>query len=267
LADGHCAVQQDGGPADDDAHVIFMPDSGRPDGGARCLPSQDGVVQRSEAPFGPGLMVRYTATGDVPVSTAGSDLGDGRRRWDLSVALPGDHALEVATAPLDGAWFADSFPTGDYYAQLSEASDLLGVFRVTDTALELLGVVSPTDGLYRTELTYDPPVRVLVFPLRVGSAWQSDSVVSGLAQGLFATYTESYESTVDTHGEVLTPYAPFEALRVRTTLTRNLTISITTVRQYLFVAECFGTIATIVSEDNETQTEFTQAAELRRLGF
>ena len=38
-------------------------------------------------------------------------------------------------------------------------------------------------------------------------------------------------------------------------------------RQFLFVAECFGTIATLVSEDNETMTEFDRAAEIRRLGF
>ena len=41
----------------------------------------------------------------------------------------------------------------------------------------------------------------------------------------------AYESVVDAAGEVVTPYAPFEALRVRTTLTRDLTFSRTTVRQ------------------------------------
>jgi hypothetical protein len=271
-ADGRCAPQQDAGlPSDLDGGEpldgrIPSRDAGR-DAGGRCLPNEDGVVRRNEAPFGPGLMARYMTTFDVPVDTAGTDLGGGRRRWSWGGAMPGDRALDLVTEPLDGRWFVDRFPGADYVTRLSGESDLLGVFRVTETALELMGVVSPTDGIGRTQLTYDPPVRVLVFPLEAGSRWTSNSAVTGLAQGLAVNYRETYESEVDARGEVVTPYAAFEALRVRTTLTRDIAFSRTTVRQFLFVAECFGTVATVVSEENEPEPELDRAAEIRRLGF
>lgn len=225
------------------------------------------MVRRGEAPFGPGLRARYATTYDVPVDTAGVDLGGGRRRWSWGDAMPGDRPLDLITEPLDGRWFADRYPGASYVTRLGAATDLLGVFRISETALELLGVVSPTEGIGRTQLTYDPPVRVLVFPLERGTRWTSTSAVTGLGQGLAVNYRETYESEVDARGEVVTPYAPFEALRVRTTLTRDLTFSRTTVRQYLFVAECFGTVATVISGENEPDVEFDRAAELRRQGF
>ena len=51
------------------------------------------------------------------------------------------------------------------------------------------------------------------------------------------------------------------------TLTRDVGVLRTTTRQFLFVAECFGTVATVISQENETEIEFSRAAELRRLGF
>jgi hypothetical protein len=41
--------------------------------------------------------------------------------------------------------------------------------------------------------------------------------------------------------------------------------STTTQITYSFVSECFGTVATIRSEENESDAEFTEAAEVRRL--
>lgn len=272
LGSGRCAPQQDAGPSPIDGSLPF-PDASPPDAGGidagsdRCRPNADGVITRLEAPFGPGLMARYATALDVGVSTAGTDLGGGRRGWDLSGALPGDRTLDLATEPLDGRWYADKYPGADYVARLGATSDLLGVFRVTGTTLELMGVVSPTDGVTRTELTYTPPVKVLVFPLQLGSSWSTSARVTGLAEGLAVNIGETYQSEVDAHGEVDTPYAPFESLRVRTTLVREVGLLRTTVRQMVFVAECFGTVATIVSQDDETQVEFDQASELRRLGF
>ena len=272
LGTGRCAPQQDAGPSPIDGSVATpdasFPDAGGSDAGSdRCRPNGDGVVTRLEAPFGPGLMARYATALDVAVSTAGSDLGGGRRGWDLSAAMPGDRDLDLVTEALDGRWYADKYPGADYVTRLAATSDLLGVFRVNGTSLELMGVVSPTDGVTRTELTYTPPVKVLVFPLELGSRWSTSARVTGLAEGLAVNIGETYDSEVDAHGELRTPYAPFEALRVRTTLVRDVGFVRTTVRQMVFVAECFGTVATIVSQDDETQVEFDQASELRRLSF
>ena len=272
LPDGICAAPQ----MPEDAR---LPDGGTPprDGGrldsgvdastGLCRPDGDGVISRAEAPFGPGLMARYRTASDVGVDTAGADLGDGRRRWDLSSMLPGDHDLDVVTEPLDGRWFSDRYPGADYVARLGDETDLLGVFRITETQLELMGVVSPTEGAGRTELAYDPPVKVLVFPLELGARWSTEARVTGVAQGLAANFGDTYQSEVDARGELVTPFAPLEALRVRTTLTRTVGFSRTTVRQFSFAVECFGTAATIVSEDDETEVEFDRAAEIRRLGF
>ncbi|MEC7524291.1 MAG: hypothetical protein VYE22_30695 [Myxococcota bacterium] len=272
-SDGLCAPPQD--PPDarlPDGRVPpvdggLRPDAGRDAGSGLCRPNEDGVVSRAEAPFGPGLMARYRTATDVGVDTAGADLGDGRRRWDFSDALPGDHDFDVVTEPLDGRWFADRYPGADYVAPLGDETDLLGVFRITETQLELMGVVSPTEGSGRTELTYEPPVKVLVFPLELGARWSTDARVTGVAQGLAANFGETYESEVDARGELVTPFAPLEALRVRTTLTRTIGFSRTVVRQFSFAVECFGTAATVVSEDDETEAEFDRAAEIRRLGF
>jgi len=271
LGDGTCAPPQetDGGAAGRDAGRLPPGFDGGPrDAGpsGRCVPNEDGVISRAEAPFGPDLMVRYVVASDTAVNTTGSDVG-GTRTWDYGDSFPGDHDFDAATERLDGRWFADRFVGADYVSRLSDQSDLLGVFRINDSALELLGVVSPNDGVGRTELTYDPPVRLLTFPLELGNRWTTDTRATGLAEGLAANVGETYESEVDARGEVITPYAPFDALRVRVTLTRDVGLLRTVTRQFLFVAECFGTVATVVSEEDETEIEFSEAAEIRRLGF
>ncbi len=268
LGDGTCAPQQDPDAGGVDGAVPPGLDASRPDAGppAHCLPDEDGVVTRAEAPFGPGLAARYVVTGDVAVDTVGVETG-GRRVWDYAAALPGDHPLDVITEPVDGRWFADRFPGADYVAPLADGRDLLGVFRITESSLELLGVVSPAEGIGRTQLTYEPPVRMLTFPLAAGNRWTTETRVTGLAEGLAANFGETYEVEVDARGEVGTPYALFDALRVRVTLTRTIGFVATVTRQFLFVAECFGTVATVLSEDDETEIEFDRAAEIRRLGF
>ncbi|MEZ4314015.1 MAG: hypothetical protein R3F14_38830, partial [Polyangiaceae bacterium] len=86
-----------------------------------------------------------------------------------------------------------------------------------------------------------------------------------LASGVFASYTETYTSKVDAHGKAMTPYADFPVLRVGTDLTRvGVGIYLTT-RTYAFVTECFGNVATVVSQYNETGEEFTSTSEVRRL--
>ncbi|HTM21487.1 MAG TPA: hypothetical protein VL172_13295, partial [Kofleriaceae bacterium] len=167
--------------------------------------------------------------------------------------------------PVAGAWWADDFPGASYAARLSQRQELLGVFELTGTALLLRGVVSPEAGLYRTELTYDPAVRVLAFPIDPDDTWSDTATVSGLAQGVYSIYTEAYQSDVDASGDAVTPYGSFPVLRVRVELTRTVGAAVVTNRTYLFVSECYGTVATVVSNDYEPDAEFTQAAELRRL--
>jgi hypothetical protein len=262
LADGHCLALDggdgpDGGPA---------PDGGAsPDGGAQCAPNHDGVIARSEVTMGPGLSARFRVGSHATVSTAGVSRTDGTRMWDLSGQLAGDQTVSVDTLPMSGQWFAPDFAGASYASKLSQSSDLLGVFEVRADALLLRGVVSPAAGFQKTELTYNPPVTVLKFPLEAGASWQTTATVTGTTSGVLSAGQEAYQSDVDAVGDLATPYGTFPVLRVRVVLTRTVGIVTTTVRQYLFASECYGVVAGIVSNDNEPSIEFTSAAEARRL--
>lgn len=281
LSDGTCLVPDagDGETAPDDAadagaeapetdaagDDAALDDGPADDGTLACSPNDDGVLERSEVPIRAGLRANFAIAGDVDVDTAGAPQPDGSRFWDFSGSLPGDHlSLEELLDPA-GLWFADDFPTATYAAKLRDGEDLLGVFQTTDDALLLLGVVSPEGGLYRTNLTYDPPVVVLRFPLAEGDTWTTEATITGLSLGVAAWYTETYVSRVDAHGTLATPYGTFPVLRVRVSLDRLVGVVPTSYRSFLFVAECFGTVAAAHSRANETEVEFRRAEEIRRL--
>ncbi|MCC6902185.1 MAG: hypothetical protein IT377_24655 [Polyangiaceae bacterium] len=234
-------------------------------GGGFCSPNHDGVLDKSETPLAAGLAAKFLVSGPAAVPSAGVAQGDGSRLWDFSAGLSGDHLVLVETQKLDGKWFAAKYPGATYAARLSESSDLLGVFEVGATALVLRGVVSPADGVTKTELTYTPPVVVLDFPVKEGKTWSTSSTVTGFAQGVLANYTEGYESAVDAHGTLKAPFGEFPVLRTRVVLTRKIGFVTTVVRSYLYGAECFGTVASFVAKDNATTAEVSEAAELRRL--
>lgn len=247
------ATNEAGGDAPSDAPIVG------------CSPNHDGTIEAKEVPLGPGLKATFRVAKNVTFATAGTANGDGSRTWDLSVKLSGDTDTLVQTQALAGAWYAGNFPDATYATTLSAQSDLLGVFRLTDSAVLLEGVVSPTDGTTKTELTYSPANTVLGFPFKVGSAWKVTSNVTGTASGVLANYTEAYDTKVDAHGKVITPFGSFDALRVKVVLTRTVGFSVTVTRTYAFVTECFGTIASITSQPNETADEFTNASEVRRI--
>jgi hypothetical protein len=263
------ARAEDALPPDDAAEALPEDDGGEPeDDGAEaigCLPNDDGVIEREEVPLRAGVRATFLIGLDTPIDTAGTTEPDGTRAWDLSGPLAGDHSELVELLALADRWFAPDFPGATYAARLSDAEELLGVFEVATDALLLRGVVSPDDGVLRTNLTYDPPVTVLSFPLEVGDTWSTDSTVSGLASGVASFYREAYESQVDAAGTLETPYGSFDVLRVRVRLVRTVGVVPTVVRTFMFVSECFGTVAAITSRYNETEVEFTHAAEARRL--
>lgn len=234
-------------------------------GGPACLPNHDGIVSRDEVPLAAGYHANFRAAENAQVSTAGTMNGDGTRTWDLTVTFSGDHAEPLQTLDVASQWFGKDFPGASYAAKLSDTSDLLGIFTLTSTALELVGVASPSSGTTQTELHYTPAVTVLSFPVKSGATWMTATTITGLAQGIAAAYTEAYQSSVDATGTLKTPYASFDVLRVNTLLTRNVGGLITTTRTFTFVTDCFGSVASIVSNTDELVTEFTTAAEVSRL--
>jgi hypothetical protein len=260
-ADGTCApvIEPDAGQPAPDA------DPDQPDAASFCQPDHDGVISRDEIFLAAGNQASFRVALDATVNTAGVLQPEGGRLWDLATAIPGEEDVAVELLPVFGSWYAATFPGATYATRLSQTEELLGVFEVTEGAVLLRGVVSPESGLYRTELVYDPPVPVLELPLTTTSSWQTATTVTGVASGVATLYSESYDSTVDAVGELATPFGSFPVHRVRAEMTRLIGALTVTKRTFAFVAECYGTVATVVSQDYESDVDFTDAAEVRRL--
>ncbi len=238
---------------------------GSPDAGpSTCTRNFDGTITRAELPLGAGLRATFRVATSAMFNTAGS-MADGGFTWDFTAALANDKSVLLETQPLAGKWFENKFPGATYAAPLSSSDPLLGVFEVAADGLLLRGVVSATDSFSATELTYTPPAKVLTFPMSAGTTWTTTSTVAGRLKGAMWTQTEKFDSTIDKAGEAVTPFDRFPVLRVKTVLTRTVGFVPTVTRTYLFTTECFGTVATINSNANEAQNEFTSAAEVRRL--
>jgi hypothetical protein len=194
-----------------------------------------------------------------------------------AVAQVPSEAHSPEAQSLKGKYYETTYPNATYATKLSNSSDLLGVFETSPGALLLRGVVSPamggTNGSNGTQLTYTPGVSILAFPLIINAMWSTDSAATGTAAGiplaLAAKTQEKYDSKVDAAGTLKTPLGTFDVLRVQVLLTRTVGTApfttVTTVRTFAFVTECYGTIATVTSSDNETAAEFTHAVEIRRI--
>lgn len=262
---GFCRADRTCAP-DDQPDAGDVPDApGEVDAPAGCAPDHDGTVTRDELVMAPGQVARFRVATDVDVDTAGMQGAGGARTWSFTAAATGDRDLAVTLLAPAGTWWAATFPEASYAVQLSAESPLLGVMRLDDAGVALLGVVSPEAGSFRTELTYDPPVPFLPTPLGPNTTFNVTSTVTGLAQGVAVFYTERYQGRVDAVGDAATPFGTFPVRRIAVDLTRTVGAAITTRRSFAFVAECYGTVATIASQDYESGSEFTDAAELWRL--
>jgi len=242
---------------------VSPPDAIVPDGG--CLANKDFRILREEVPLQAGLRATFKVARDVDAPIAGTPGANDTRAWDFSGDLASDALALIETQKVSDKWYKDDFKTATYATKLTEASTLLGVFEVSPSALKLLGVVSPEDGVSRTNVSYSPAADILAFPLEMGKTWTTNATVTGLASGFFSTYTEKYESSVDAKGTLKTPLGTFTVLRVRTLLTKTVGVLVTTTRSFAWVTECYGTVATATSDTNEPNAEFTHAAEIRRI--
>ena len=177
-----------------------------------------------------------------------------------------DADTQIVRASSAGAYWAADFPAATYAVPLSAGSDLLGVFNVDATAVTLLGVVSPTAGSFGTNISYDPPAIILKLPITPNAQWSSSSTVSGTLNGGFVNYTETYESVVDSVGTLKTPYGEFPVMRVATDMEQLQVVTpFGGKRSFAWVAECFGSVANVTSQDFESSSEFNDPAEVRRL--
>jgi hypothetical protein len=279
LPSGECAPVEAGDAAVDDADgAVDAVDAGPPDpdGGASADAGSadagppgcgdgDGRIDAEELPLPVGESLELRVAFDEAVDSRGAERADGTRLWDFEGPYASDTDRTFVRRGLDGAWYAERFSGATYTLPLSAEDDLRGVFEVTRAEVRLVGIVSPDDGLSRTELEYDPPVPVWRFPLEVGASWEQTSTVSGVASGVTSVYTETWRVGVDARGAVGTPAGVREVLRVNTRITRTVGALVTVLRRHAYVEECAGTVAQLFGRDNDTDEEPSEAAELWRV--
>ncbi len=250
-----------------DAGNVYVP---LPDGGTfTCRGNSDSVIDRAELQFLPGVEARYRinpAGVGVTVNVQGTMTG-ALKVWDFSNM---DGPLQsVRLDPLAMQWFAPMFAGAQYTARIDPRTPTLGIYRATDSALELFGAAGEA-AASRTILKYDTPVPLLRFPLALNNHWTAvATVVDGMVDGTTVASRDEYDITVDAHGEVRLGILTFrDALRVRIETVQRFPVgparrSI----QYLWLAECYGEVARVTSRDGEVDPNFTIAAEFRRLGL
>lgn len=239
-----------------------------------CVPNLDGRIERNEIAAALGIPVRYLvspADEARQVSLVG-DVVDERRRWDLGADYETDAVVAIQADALEGKWYADSFPGGEFVSPTDLQHSTDSIYRITDDGLYLMGFASPEmdppEG--RTLIVYQPSVRAFALPLELDATWSTTAEVrNGVARGLPYVATDTYESRVVATGSLILPDVTFEqALRVVTTYRNHPSVGFDTERrQTSFVFECFGEVARAVAPFGDTEDDFTTAAELRRFGF
>ncbi|MEX1367878.1 MAG: hypothetical protein AB1Z98_32415 [Nannocystaceae bacterium] len=247
---------------------------GQPPVALECVPNLDGRIDADEVPLVLGASVSYLVSPpgvSRAVDVAGLDEG-GLRVWDWSVDLADDQLLRVGPQPIDDRWYADRFPPDAFVAPFDGGGAIETVSRQDDQGLQLLGLASaqPDPAAGRTLLVYDAPVELLRFPIEPGTSFSAvGTVTDGTFRGIPYAATDTYDVSVDALGELRLPSLTFtQAHRVRTTLTVEPALGeITSVRQVSYFFECFGEVARATSQPNEPETNFTEAAEIRRLGY
>jgi hypothetical protein len=250
-------------PTHSDAGFVAVPD-----GAMACQTDNDGVLTRGELPLQLGISARYLQNPEgteAMVDPVGQDSPEGTA-WDFSSTA--GVAVDLPIEKLDGAWYQSYFPSGTYATYTDVASRTLGVFRLTDAALELMGYASETPN--QTILVYDQPVALVRFPLQLGDGWVTTGhIVNGTFNHLPVAETDTYQISVDKKGVVVLPYLRVgNTLRVRVTLDQALPGGTTThTIQLIYFRECVGEVGRMVSRAGETNADFTSAAIFRRLAL
>jgi hypothetical protein len=240
-----------------------------------CVPTLDGQISADQLQAAVAVPVSYLVTpqgGTRTVNLDGSVNAQGQQVWDWSYSAPDDELATIEAQTLGPQWYANSFPGGQFEAPLDLADTLEAVYIHSDQALSLMGIASsqqnPANG--ETLIVYQQPVALYQFPLTVGSSWTSVGIDNNsTVDGLPYASTDTYQVSVDASGELLLPDVTFtQALRVRTQTTIVPVVGATVVTQQTsFLFQCFGEVARATSQSNETNPDFTTAAEVRRLSL
>jgi hypothetical protein len=241
-----------------------------------CVPNLDGVIQSSELQPSLGVPAFYrvnAANTTRTVDVAGEVNDAGQLVWDWGASYANDQVATIEATPLQGKWYASSFPSGQFVTPFDAADTLEAVYSQDDNGAYLYGLASkvqnPPEG--ETLWVYETPVTLYKFPLTPGTSWTtSGTITNGLVQNLPYAATDTYQGTDDATGQLILPDFTFtQAHRLRFVVTTvfsaggNPQVN----RQVSFLSECAGEVGRASSQMNETSDNFTTAAEQRRLGM
>jgi hypothetical protein len=238
-----------------------------------CMPNLDGQIDATELQPALDNPVHYLVS--PPGVTRTVDLvgtvdAQGHRTWDFGSDYADDQVATITATGIAGKWYASSFPSATFVAPIDAGDTVEGAYAYSPAAIVLLGIASrdPDGPGGKTLIAYAPPIALYKFPMRVGDSYTtSGNVTNATLRGLPYAGTDTYDVSIDASGQLtLESYVFQQVLRVRTTVTvaPSAGQSLST-RQTSFFFECFGEVARATSEPNETNDDFTTAAELRRL--
>jgi hypothetical protein len=241
-----------------------------------CVPNLDGVIESSELQPSLGTAASYrvnAANTTRTVDVEGQVNGSGQRVWDWGASYSDDQIATIEATALQGKWYASSFPNGQYVTPFDAADTLEAVYSQDASGAYIQGLAStqenPAEG--KTLWVYDTPVKLYAFPLKPGTTWTtSGNIKNGLVRGLPYAATDQYQGTDDATGQLILPDFTFtQAHRLRFVVTTTFSAggAPQVNRQVSFLFECFGEVGRASSQANETNDDFTTAAEQRRLGM
>jgi hypothetical protein len=228
--------------ADTTPDGFVWPDVGAPDGG--CPANNNGKIEREEMLVKVPASLAFIYGEDVEVNLAGTT-SSGKTVWDLSASHSSDtpEPMKLETIP---SWAAKDFPNATYVSLLNKGLGTYGVFHITQTKLELLGAI----GADQYEIIeYSTPVELLRFPIQATDSYTTKTLGTGQWGVALISNYETYDVKVIGAGELKLPKLTLPVLVVHTEVEQYLygnPFLKSTYNIFLFIAECYGTVARVV---------------------
>ncbi len=243
-----------------------------------CVPNLDGTIQSSELQPTLGISANYLVNPSGTtrmVDVEGQVNSSGQLVWDWGTSYANDQVAKSKPRRSPASGTRRRSRTAQYVTPFDAADTLEAVYSQDDG-----GASHPRPGVHAGEPALGQDALglrhardALRVPAHVGTSWTSighrarngDSATACPTPG-----TDTYQGTDDAAGQLILPDFMFtQAHRVRfvvTTTSRPAACSRSR-RQVSFLFECFGEVGRATSQTNETNDNFTTAAEARRLGM
>lgn len=230
-------------------------------------------------------------TAAVPVNVG---LPGANQTWVLDQPYPGIQSTQNIVAG-NTTPYSSTFPAANlvtqYQGKLGRQinsfffDDISGTFFTYQEKQDdriLLHGIGVTSSTYAGPIQFAPAIHYFALPLQIGKTWESASTFSismdtsffGIPATIVAQIQDSLIARVDGWGTLKLPQATYNCVRVKAyiTLDEKLYLSGDFLKgnksrtiNYFWIAEKYGVVAKVISHLNETNDNFTSAAQVSRL--